>query len=108
MPEWLADASLVLAVALSAFNLWDKLDAKKKALKAPTEALVARIEAVEKKMEGYDDHFSKDLRRIETLEEGNRITQRALLALMAHALDGNDVDSLRKAKDDLTQYLIDR
>ena len=35
MPDWVANVSLVLAVALSAFNLWDKLDAKKKALKAP-------------------------------------------------------------------------
>ena len=28
MPEWLTSVSLVLAVALSVFNLWDKIDAK--------------------------------------------------------------------------------
>ena len=108
MPEWVVNASVVLALLLSAFNLWDKLDAKKKALKAPTAALEARIEKLEKKQEQHDEYFSRDLRRIEVLEEGNRVTQKALLALMSHALDGNDVERLRKAKDDLNEYLINR
>lgn len=108
MPEWVTSASLILALALSAFNLWDKIDAKKKALKAPTAALEARIEAVEKKQEQHDEFFSRDLKRIESIEEGNRVTQKALLALMSHALDGNDVERLRKAKDDLNEYLINR
>ena len=108
MPEWVTSLSLILAVALSAFNLWDKVDAKKKALKAPTAALEARIEKLEKKQEQHDEYFSRDLRRIEVLEEGNRVTQKALLALMSHALDGNDVERLRKAKDDLNEYLINR
>ena len=108
MPEWVVNASVVLALALSAFNLWDKLDAKKKALKAPTEAVIARLEAVEKKQEQHDEYFSRDLKRIESIEEGNRVTQKALLALMSHALDGHDVERLRKAKDDLNEYLINR
>jgi hypothetical protein len=108
MPAWVANVSVVLALVLSAFNLWDKLDAKKKALKAPTEAMMSRLESVEKKLEQYDDYFRRDLRRIEILEEGNRVTQKALLALMSHAIDGNDIERLRKAKDDLNEYLINR
>ena len=108
MPEWLTNLAFALALALSAANLWDKIDAKKKALKAPTAALEARIEAVEKKQEQHDEYFNRDLKRIEILEEGNRVTQKALLALMSHALDGNDVERLRKAKDDLNEYLINR
>ena len=41
-------------------------------------------------------------------EEGNKYTQKALLALLAHAIDGNNVEQLRKAEDDLKNYLIDR
>ena len=108
MPACVANVSVVLALVLSAFNLWDKLDAKKKALKAPTEAMMSRLESVEKKLEQYDDYFRRDLRRIEILEEGNRVTQKALLALMSHAIDGNDIERLRKAKDDLNEYLINR
>ena len=46
--EWVTNVSLVLALALSAFNLWDKLDAKKKALKEPTKALENRIAVLER------------------------------------------------------------
>lgn len=116
MPDWVANVSLILALALSAFNLWDKIDAKKKALKEPTKALETRIGNLETLMNvelkqrfvEYENHFSKDLRRIETLEEGNKVTQKALLALLAHAIDGNNVEQLRKAEDDLKNYLIDR
>lgn len=106
--DWVANVSLILALAISAFNLWDKVDARKKALKEPAKALEARIEKLEKKQEQHEEYFSRDLRRIEVLEEGNRVTQKALLALMSHALDGNDVERLRKAKDDLNEYLINR
>ena len=116
MPEWLTYLSLILAVALSAFNLWDKIDAKKKALKEPTKALEARIGILEtllnvemkQRLAEYDNHFSRDLRRIEAIEEGNKIIQKAMLALLAHAIDGNNVDQLRRAEDDLKNYLIDR
>jgi hypothetical protein len=32
--------------------------------------------------------------------------QQSMLALLSHALNGNDVDSLKKAKEDLQNYLI--
>lgn len=116
MPEWVVNASVILAVALSAWNLWDKLDAKKKALKEPTEALKGRIAALERtvnyemveRFKQYDSHFDRDLRRLESIEEGNRVTQKVLLALVSHALDGNDVEALRDAKRDMEQYLINR
>ena len=49
-----------------------------------------------------------DYNRINQLEEGNIITQRALLALLAHGIDGNDIEAMRKAKAELTDYLIER
>jgi hypothetical protein len=116
MPEWVANVSLILAVVLSAFNLWDKIDAKKKALKEPTKAMENRIAVLERtvnyemveRFEQYDSHFDRDLRRLESIEEGNRVTQKVLLALVSHALDGNDIEGLKDAKKDMEQYLINR
>ena len=45
---------------------------------------------------------------IESIEEGNKVTQKALLALLAHALDGNNTAQLQDAKEGLQQYLINR
>lgn len=112
MPEWVTSLSLILAVALSAFNLWDKVDAKKKALKEPTKNLELRLSNLEslvnQKFISYDSHFDADLRRIEEMEKGNKATQTALLALISHALDGNDVESLKSARRELTEYLINK
>ena len=112
MLELVANVSLILAVLLSAFNLWDKIDSKKKALKEPTRVLETRITTMEtlmtQKFLSYDSHFDSDLRRLDKQEEGNKVTQKALLALISHALDGNDIDSLRKARTDLNDYLIDK
>ena len=49
-----------------------------------------------------------DFNRLSKLEEGNIITQRALLALLAHGIDGNDIEAMRSAKTELTNYLINR
>ena len=50
----------------------------------------------------------KDFNRLNKMEEGNIVTQRALLALLAHGIDGNDIEAMRKAKAELTDYLIER
>ena len=52
--------------------------------------------------------FSNDNDRIEGIERGNRVTQRALLALLSHGIDGNEIDAMSKAKEELENYLIQR
>ena len=42
------------------------------------------------------------------INESMAITQRALLALLAHGIDGNDIEAMRSAKTELTNYLINR
>ena len=74
--------------------------------KAPEKTQNERIERLEKKMEKVDQLFDSDNKRLQKLEEGNRVTQQAILALLSHALNGNDVDSLQKAKAKLEDYLI--
>jgi hypothetical protein len=56
----------------------------------------------------HEEYLENDKRKIEQLEEGNRITMQALLALMSHAINGNDIDKLKEAKEELQDYLIKR
>ena len=77
-----------------------------KAVKSPNVRQDERITALETNVKQLKDYLDNDNRRIKTIEAGNRITQQALLALMSHALNGNDVDKLEKARDDLQEYLI--
>lgn len=77
-------------------------------VKAPEKNQNDRIEKLEKKVEAINQHLDNDNKRLKKLEEGNRVTQQAILALLSHALNGNDVDSLQKAKSRLEDYLIGR
>lgn len=57
--------------------------------------------SVETRLITGDEHFRR-------VDEGNKITQKALLALMKHAINGNDIDDLKKAEKSLEEYLVDK
>ena len=86
-----------------------------KKLKEPENVQNREIQELKDKMKGFEDRlnrhdefFGNDNKRLLAIEEGNRVTQQALLALMQHAINGNDVDKLKKAEDDLKTYLINK
>lgn len=56
---------------------------------------------VDRRLSTGDDHFRE-------IDNGNRVTQKAILALMKHAINGNDVDSLRDAEEKLEEYLVEK
>jgi hypothetical protein len=46
--------------------------------------------------------------RLEAIEEGDRVSQVALLALLDHGLDGNNKEQMQAAKQKLQAHLINR
>lgn len=88
-----------------------------KAARRPNELQNEEIKAIHKRQDrfeerldgmerDYGEFFRRDKERLNAIEEGNRVTQRALLALLSHGIDGNDVDEMRSAKKELEDYLI--
>lgn len=57
---------------------------------------------------GVDTALSDNNSRIETLEEGNKVICRALIAMLSHEINGNSIDKLTKALADLNEYLIEK
>lgn len=55
-----------------------------------------------------DAKLRNDNERIKSLEEGNRVICKALMALLSHEINGNSNDKLQKALSDLNTYLIER
>lgn len=46
--------------------------------------------------------------RIDSIEECNKVVCKALIAMLSHEINGNSIDKLKKAMQDLQEYLIDR
>ncbi len=74
-----------------------------------------RIDALEKTIDGlkvtleeHKRYLENDKRRLDTIEFGNEATNEALLALLKHAMNGNDIDSLKEAQRKLEGYLVTR
>lgn len=62
----------------------------------------------DERLEELERRSKSDAERLERIEESTAIMQRALLALLAHGIDGNDVEAMKDAKTELTNYLINR
>lgn len=98
----LCSAIVVLSGAVHVvINLFAKIS-------APNKLQNSRIEVAEKRLTDHDTLLKNDLKRLEALDNANRVTQRAILALLSHGIDGNDIEELKKAKLELQEYLIKR
>jgi hypothetical protein len=72
------------------------------------ELIELKLDTHEKILEKYQEFFTNDDNRFKSIERSNKITQGALLALLKHALNGNDINSLKVAEKALEEYLIDK
>lgn len=55
-----------------------------------------------------DRKLGNDNERIKSLEEGNKVICKALMAMLSHEINGNSNDKLQKALEELNNYLIER
>ena len=84
-------------------------------LRAPETKQNERIDDLEKwraetdnTLKAFSQYFANDDTRFKDIERSNKITQGALLALLKHALNGNDLESLKDAEKELEAYLLDK
>lgn len=116
MNEWWQITLAICGGALVLINFGNAIVNLVKSAKSPTTNLEERVTLIEKKLEfeikavfvEYDARFGRDKAKIESIEEGNKVVQKSILALLEHSIDGNNTEGLKKAKNELSQYLIDR
>lgn len=79
-----------------------------KAAKAPNDRQDTRLDKMENELKEVHKYLEIDKRRLDDQDKSNRITQRALLALLSHGIDGNHVEQMETAKEELQAHLINR
>ena len=104
---WAALLAIASAIVLLS-NAAEKIGNAIRHAKAPNAKQDERIEKVEKHLEEVDKYLELDKKRLDSLDEGNRATQRALLALLDHGIDGNNIEQMQHAKEALQNHLINR
>lgn len=83
------------------------------------EDLTTRVVKLEGKVEGLEDDlkkqnlhhkelFERDKERLDTQENSMNMLLRANFALLGHALNGNNVEQMQSAFNDIQEYLFNR
>lgn len=99
---WVAAAVVLLS------NAAEKIVKAVKAAKAPNVQQNQRLEALEGRMDDVERKLDNDKRHFDAIDASNRVTQVALLALLDHGIDGNNIDQMQHAKEELQTHLINR
>lgn len=89
-------------------SAWEKIAKARKAVQEPNDRQDERLAALEERMDEVERKQRHDSDHFANLDSGNRVTQRALLALLDHGIDGNNIEQMQHAKEELQTHLINR
>lgn len=109
--NWTYIALAILAIASAigvVSNAVEKVIKVWKTAKAPNDVQDKRLDELEKWRRDVDLKLNSDKSRLDSIEEGDRSIQRALIALLDHGIDGNNIKQMQDAKAELQNYLINR
>lgn len=68
-----------------------------------------RMDEQDEKIKKIDEYLIQDRKEIKEINQGNKIVQKSLLAIMEQFLsDGTDKTRLKDTKEELENYLIDK
>lgn len=104
---------ITILTAVNLINSW--LEKRREKKNKPEDDQNERIKKIEellveysKKFEQYDMFLKNDNRRLSAIEESIKIDRRGFLALIKHAIDGNDIESLKASRKELEDYLLNK
>ena len=100
---------LALALAITTLaGAAEKIVKAIKAARAPNIKQDERLDALETWRVEVDRKLMNDNAHLRNIDSDNRVTQRALLALLDHGIDGNNIKQMQHAKEELQDHLINR
>lgn len=102
---WVWIAGLLAAIILIG-NAADKIGSVIKALKAPNDDLKADVDDLKEWRREVDRKLTNDHTELKDIREGNQAIFQALLALLDHGIDGNNISQMETAKEAVRNHLI--
>lgn len=76
--------------------------------KAPDVQQNRRLDTLERWKEGVDRKLENDRAHFVKVDEASHVTMLALLALLDHGIDGNNIRQMEVAKEELNKHLVNK
>ena len=101
--------TIVLAVASAIVllsNAAEKIVLAFKTAKAPEVRQNKDIRELQERMKEVEDWIEREKGQVKVIRDGNRVITHGLLALLEHGINGNNIEQMQKARNDVEEYLI--
>lgn len=98
----LAAASAIVLIA----NAVEKVVNAVKAAKAPEQRQDKEIVDIKNRLDKFETKLENDKKQIADAKECNHVITKGMLALLEHGINGNNIDQMREARNDVNAYLI--
>ena len=101
-PTILAVASAIVLLS----NAGEKIIMAVKAAKAPEQRQNDEIEDIKARLDKIEKDVLKDEKQIKDVRECTHVITKGVLALLDHGINGNNIDQMKDARQDVERYLI--
>lgn len=90
---------------LTILNIVDKAVVMKERSHRPWEEVTGRLSSLEEWKKDVDRRLDDGDKRFDAIDKGNQVTQKVLLALLDYYLNNGDTEELKKARNELYDYM---
>lgn len=101
-PTILAVASAIVLLS----NAIEKIVKAVKAAKAPEQRQNDEIQDIKGRLDKIEAKLENDKKQIQDAKDCNHVITKGMLALLEHGINGNNIDQMREARNDVNAYLI--
>lgn len=98
----LAAASAIVLIS----NAAEKIVKAVKVAKAPEDAQNKKISELEARINKIEKEILVDEKQLKDARECNHVITKGVLALLDHGINGNNIDQMKDARQDVEAYLI--
>ena len=103
-----ADLVLYGGLLLTILNIIDRSTILKERTEKPRKELEERVDSLDNRIAEIENKLKNYDYRVIQLEDGVKVLLRSMSALLSNSIDGNNIEEMKDARDDLNEYLISK
>ena len=103
-----ADLVLYGGLLLTILNIIDRSTILKEKTEKPRKEMEERVDSLDNRIAEIENKLKNYDYRVIQLEDGVKVLLRSMSALLSHSIDGDNLEEMKDARDDLNEYLISK
>ena len=103
-----AEFSMIIAILLSILNIINMIMVLKDKVSAPNDEQNRRLTLLEEDVRDLKKRHDNAYDDIDNLKIANKVIMKSMSALLSHGIEGNNIDEMKLAREELNDYLFEQ